>query len=99
MVKSLGGDDNVQKKRKGSIFCTRLDPNQVSQPDRTAWHHKNKLSRAAEMQRTQINRYCTNRIARLDLDVLARLCYVFDCEVRDLLEYMPPQQEPNEETT
>ena len=35
---------------------------------------KNKLSHRAEMQRAQINNYCNNRITRLDIDVLARLC-------------------------
>lgn len=37
---------------------------------------KNKLCHRAEMQRTQINGYCNNTISRLDIDVLARLCYV-----------------------
>lgn len=52
---------------------------------------KNKLSHRAEMQRTQINRYCNNTITRLDVDVLARLCNVLDCEIGDLLEYIPPK--------
>lgn len=51
---------------------------------------KNKLSHRAEMQRTQINNYCNNTITRLDIDVLARLCTVLDCEIGDLLEYIPP---------
>lgn len=51
---------------------------------------KNKLSQRAEMQRTQINHYCNNTITRLDIDVLARLCTVLDCEIGDLLEFIPP---------
>lgn len=51
---------------------------------------KNKLSHRAEMQRTQINHYCNNTITRLDIDVLARICTVLDCEIGDLLEYVPP---------
>ena len=54
---------------------------------------KNKLSHRAEMQRTQINHYCNNTITRLDTDVLARLCYVLECEIGDLLEYVPPKRE------
>jgi len=54
---------------------------------------KNKLSHRAEMQRTQINHYCNNTITRLDTDVLARLCTVLDCEVGDLLEFIPPESE------
>lgn len=53
---------------------------------------KNKLSQRAEMQRTQLNRYCNNTIARLDIDVLARLCTVLECEIGDLLEFVPPEK-------
>lgn len=51
---------------------------------------KNKLSHRAEMQRTQINNYCNNKITRLDIDVLARLCCILHCELGELLEYIPP---------
>lgn len=51
---------------------------------------KNKLSHRAEMQRSQINHYCNNSISRLDIDVLARMCTVLNCEIGDLLEFVPP---------
>lgn len=51
---------------------------------------KNKLSQRAEMQRTQLNNYCNNTVTRLDTAVLARLCTVLDCEISDLLEFIPP---------
>ncbi len=54
---------------------------------------KGKLSHRAEMQRTQINNFCKNKVTRLDTDVLARICYAFDCSISDLLEYIPPEQE------
>ena len=54
---------------------------------------KNKLSHKAEMQRTQINNYCKNEITRLDTDVLARICAVFNCKIEDVLEYIPPQND------
>lgn len=53
---------------------------------------KNKLSHKAEMQRSQINNYCNNDITRLDIDVLARICTVFDCSIGDLLEFVPPEK-------
>lgn len=53
---------------------------------------KTKLSHRAEMERTQINNYCNNKITRLDTDVLARICTVFDCEIGDLLEFVPPEE-------
>ena len=54
---------------------------------------KNMLSHKAEMQRTQINNYCNNTITRLDIDVLARLCTVLNCEIGDLLEFIPPNKD------
>ncbi len=53
---------------------------------------KNKLSHRAEMQRSQINNYCKNEITRLDTDVLARICTVFQCDIGDLLEFVPPEK-------
>ncbi len=53
---------------------------------------KNKLCHRAEMQRTQLNHYCNNDIARLDIDVLARLCTVLGCQIGDLLEFVPPNR-------
>lgn len=51
---------------------------------------KNKLAQRAELQRTQLNKYCKNQITRFDADVLARLCTVLECEIGDLLEFIPP---------
>jgi len=53
---------------------------------------KNKLSHKAEMQRTQINNYCNNKITRLDIDVLARICTALECKIDELLEFIPPEK-------
>lgn len=53
---------------------------------------KNKLSHRAEMQRSQINKYCDNSISRLDVDVLARLCNVLECRLDELIEYVPEEK-------
>lgn len=54
---------------------------------------KNKLAHRAEMQRTQINKFCNNEITRLDTDVLARLCTALNCRIEDLLEFVPTEQD------
>lgn len=54
---------------------------------------KNMLSHRAEMQRTQINNYCNNKISRLDIDVLARLCTALNCEIGELLEFIPSEKD------
>lgn len=53
---------------------------------------KNMLSHRALMQRDQINNYCNNTITRLDVDVLARICATLECDITDLLEYVPPRE-------
>jgi putative transcriptional regulator len=52
----------------------------------------NQLSFRAEMQRTQLRNYRDNKIQRLDIDILRRLCYVLDCDLHDLIEYIPPKE-------
>lgn len=48
----------------------------------------NKLACRAEMQRTQLKAYMNEDIQRVDLSVMARLCYALDCELNDLIEYV-----------
>lgn len=50
-----------------------------------------KLSFRAEMQRTQLKHYYEGDIQRLDMSVLCRLCYALDCDLNELLEYIPPE--------
>lgn len=52
---------------------------------------KNRFSHLAAMERTQINNYCKNNVARVDLDVLARICSVLNCSIGELLEYVPEE--------
>ena len=54
---------------------------------------KNRFSHLAAMERTQINNYCKNNVARVDLDVLARICSVLYCSIDELLEYVPEETE------
>lgn len=51
----------------------------------------NQLSFRAEMQRTQLRNYRDNKVQRLDIDILLRLCYVLECDLTDLIEYIPPE--------
>lgn len=50
----------------------------------------NKLAFRSEMQRTQLKSYIRGDIQRVDLDILSRLCYALECDLSDLLEYIPP---------
>lgn len=64
----------------------------VEQLRQAAGMSKNELGYKAEVQRSQLNRFCRNEVTRLDTDVLARFCYALNCEVGDLLEYIPPKE-------
>ena len=48
---------------------------------------KNKIVQGANVQRTQLQNYCNNRVSRVDLDVLARICSFLVCELSDIMRY------------
>lgn len=47
---------------------------------------KNWLEKNAKLQRRQLNSYANNRVKRIDLDVLARICIALDVEVGDIMK-------------
>ena len=47
---------------------------------------KNKVCEACKLQRTQLNNYCKNKVSRIDLAILARLCEFLDCTLNDILK-------------
>lgn len=51
-----------------------------------------KIIKNCNVSQTQLNRYYRNQIERIDLDVLARICDYLQCEVSDLLEYVPDEK-------
>lgn len=42
------------------------------------------------------DKLCKGTVERMDLDVLARVCYVLGCEVGDVLKYEKPSPESTE---
>ena len=51
-----------------------------------------KLAFRSETQRTQLKAYLHGNIMRVDLAVLSRLCYALQCDLSDILEYIPPSK-------
>ena len=48
---------------------------------------RNKLSTMIATNYNLINRYYNNSVIRIDLDIIARICYALNCEVSDILVY------------
>lgn len=48
---------------------------------------KNQLCIACGLQRTQLNNYCKNKVQRVDLSILAKLCEYLECGIEDILKY------------
>ena len=53
---------------------------------------KNQICINANVQRTQLQNYCMNKVARIDLFVLARICNYLECEIGDIMKYEPPEK-------
>ena len=49
---------------------------------------KYKLIKHCDVSHTQLNSYCNNKVARIDLPVLARICDYLGCEISDILKYI-----------
>lgn len=47
---------------------------------------KNKVCEGCNIQRTQLNNYCKNKICRIDLNILDRLCTFLECTPNDILK-------------
>ena len=48
---------------------------------------RGKLSSLTGVRFEVIDKWAKGKVERMDLDVLARICYVLNCAVGDLLEY------------
>lgn len=47
---------------------------------------KNQLCINCNLQRTQLNNYCKNKVGRVDLNILSRLCEYMGCTPNDILK-------------
>ena len=48
---------------------------------------RNALARAIDTRFEVIDRWYNNRVEKIDADILARICFVLKCEVKDIIEY------------
>lgn len=48
---------------------------------------RNKLCTMIAANYDLVNRYYHNRVIRIDIDIIARMCFALDCDVSDILKY------------
>ena len=53
--------------------------------------NRNSLAKAVNTRFEVIDKWCKNRVEKLDMDTLARMCCALGCTVADLLEYRPEE--------
>ena len=47
---------------------------------------KTQLCYACKIQRTQLNNYCKNKVSRIDLHTIAKMCDYIECDISDILK-------------
>lgn len=60
--------------------------------------NRNTLARSADTRFEVIRKWYDGEVEKMDLDVLARICYVLDCSVSDILEYRAEPKDRAEST-
>ena len=53
---------------------------------------KNMLAKKTGLHHQVIDRYTEDNITRFDRDVLAKICYILDCKLEDIITYIPPEE-------
>ena len=51
---------------------------------------KNQIVKKTGLHHQIIERYINNSITRFDKDVLAKLCYILDCRLDEIITYVRP---------
>ncbi len=54
--------------------------------------NRNQLARSINVRFEVVNKWYSGDIVKLDMDILARICYVLDCDITDLLTYTPSKK-------
>ena len=48
---------------------------------------RNKLCTMIATNYDLVNRYYNNKVIRIDLDIIARMCFALNCNISDILKY------------
>ena len=51
---------------------------------------RSSLSRNAQIHYNQLLKYCKNDMQKVDLNILGRICKTINCEIGEIIAYIPP---------
>ena len=46
-----------------------------------------RLAKLADTRFEVVEKWCSGSVDRIDADVLARFCYILDCDITDIIQY------------
>lgn len=46
-----------------------------------------RLAKLADTRFEVVEKWCSGTVERIDSDVLARFCYILDCDITDIIQY------------
>lgn len=46
-----------------------------------------RLAKLADTRFEVVEKWCSGTVERIDVDVLARFCYILDCNINDIIQY------------
>ncbi len=52
---------------------------------------RNQLAKRIDARFEVVNKWYRGELEKMDLDILARICYALDCTTEDLLRYVPAE--------
>lgn len=54
---------------------------------------RNQLAKLIDARFEVVSKWYKGEVEKMDLDILARICYALDCTTEDLLQYVPAEKE------
>ena len=54
---------------------------------------RNALAKCVNTNFDVIDRWWNDNVEKIDADIIARICYVLECDLTDLIEYIPPEEQ------
>ena len=79
MMKDLRSVVNLSSYGKVSVHLKEL----IEQKGITRY----RLAKLADTRFEVVEKWCSGTVERIDTDVLARFCYILDCNISDIIQY------------